>query len=184
MTDWSVLLLLLLLLLRSAMHGNERVLDALSVRRPQPHKTMPYRKKEGKENTCSRWHKRSEQLNPIIKHWHCSYNPPVPRIACRARSFHRDTEKGIVVLLYCNVLQRVGMWHMPHGIVLLATLKNKDNCYLLFLNWKLASHGIRTEVSIMTCILHRPERNHLHHRVGGGQNALYISTGFINTNVY
>ena len=26
----------------------------------------------------------------------------------------------------------VGLWHMPHSIVLLATLKNNDNCYLLF----------------------------------------------------
>ena len=26
----------------------------------------------------------------------------------------------------------VVLWHMPHGIILLATLKKNDNCYLLF----------------------------------------------------
>ena len=29
-----------------------------------------------------------------------------------------------------------------------------------------ASHGIRTQVFSMTCMLHRPERYHLHHRGG------------------
>ena len=35
------------------------------------------------------------------------------------------------------------------------------------------SHGIRTQVSSMTCMLHRPERYHVHHR-GGDTYSVYL----------
>ena len=34
--------------------------------------------------------------------------------------------------LVCPRKLELDLWHMPHGIVLLANLKNNDNCYLLF----------------------------------------------------
>ena len=50
-----------------------------------------------------------EQLRPIRKHW-TSLNPtsPTPSNTELARSFQRDTERGIKVLRYCRVLQQGG----------------------------------------------------------------------------
>ena len=39
-----------------------------------------------------------------------------------------------------------------------------------------ASHGIRTDISSTTCILHRPERYHLHHRGGCSSSSSRIDS--------
>ena len=49
--------------------------DTLSVQRPQPDTTNPW--KEEKNKTVGD-KKKKEQIMPTGKHWLCSWNPPVP----------------------------------------------------------------------------------------------------------
>ena len=54
-----------------------------------------------------------EQLRPIKKHWPCSWKKPAsptPSNMGLARSFQRNTEKGIKVMLFCKVLQWGGAY--------------------------------------------------------------------------
>ena len=82
----------------------KRAVYTLSIRIPRtdrPRTITTRRKKEDKRKTGGR-QKMSEQLMPINK----QPDSPTPSNTGSARSFHRDTERRIKVLRYCNVLQR------------------------------------------------------------------------------
>ena len=70
-----------------------------------PSPTMPTygeEKEKWENNGRQKW---IEQLTPIKKKWPWSWYP-TPSNTGYARLFHRDTEKGITVLRYCEGLQR------------------------------------------------------------------------------
>ena len=89
------------------MEGREREIDTLSVRRPSP--TLPtYRGKEEKGKIVE--DKKGESNYANKQALDLLLKPANPTLANTGstRSFQRDTERGIKVLRYCEVLQRGG----------------------------------------------------------------------------
>ena len=109
----------MLLLFSNAKSGESK--NTLSIRRPQPHTTHPW--KEEKENIVG--DKKKEQIRPITKHWLCSFLP---------RSSQRDTERGTEVLRYWEILQRVSanecLWATKAPQVTRACTYGKGNALL------------------------------------------------------
>ena len=94
------------------MQGWERVKYTLTVRRPQPHNTNPIDRKKRKGKRVEDYrvedylHDRAAQANKEALALLLKPASPTPSKTELARSFQRDTENGIKVLLYCKVLQR------------------------------------------------------------------------------
>ena len=63
MFKWAYLKMIIIIKIESAMHGRERV-RTLSIRRPQPHTTYPW--KEEKEKIVG--DKKTEHIRPTGKH--------------------------------------------------------------------------------------------------------------------
>ena len=90
---------------RAAVQGRERLIYTLSVRRLQPHNSF-YRQKEEKGKSSRILY---QGLNrPIRKHQLLKPASPTPSNKELERQFHRDTERGIKVLRYCEVPQEGG----------------------------------------------------------------------------
>ena len=68
---------------------------------------------------------RIDQSYLLIAHCVSTYEIHSMLVACYGFVHGNDIVTNTYEIPVC-------LWHMPHGIILLATLKNNDNCYLLF----------------------------------------------------
>ena len=94
---------------RLAMQGWERAINTLSVRGPQPHNTSPENeRRERKTAGDKKW--ASSYANKKASALLLKPASPTPSNTGSLRSFHRDTDHGINVRRYWEVLQRGGAW--------------------------------------------------------------------------
>ena len=80
------------------MQGRERV-RTLSVQRPQPHTTNPWKEEKIKQET-----KKKEQIMPTGKHWLFSWNPPFPHHQTQSHR-PKETPRGAQSFCDTDVLQ-------------------------------------------------------------------------------
>ena len=106
----KILLLLLLLLFKkgSSARLGESDIHPLSPKTPAPQYQPIDRKKRKVKRVEDYSRDRAAQANKEAQDLLLKPASPTPSKTGRARSFQRDIEKGIKVLLYCKVLQRGG----------------------------------------------------------------------------
>ena len=80
--------------------------DTLSVQRPQPHTTNPWKKE--KDKTLEDKKERADHANRKALALLLKPASPTPSNTASLRSFQRDTERGTKLLRYWEVLQRGG----------------------------------------------------------------------------
>ena len=90
---WSIIIIIL----ESAVQGRERV-RTLSVQRPQPHTTIPWR--EEKDKTVGDKKERADHANRKASALLLKPASPTPLNTGSLRSFQRDTERGTKLLRY------------------------------------------------------------------------------------
>ena len=92
-------IIIIIIILESAVQGRERVIeDTLSVRRPQPHTTNPW--KEEKDKTVGDKKERADHANRKSLTLLLKAASPTPSNTRSLRSFQRDTERDIMLLRY------------------------------------------------------------------------------------
>ena len=121
-------LLLLLFGVRCARPGESE--NTLSVQRPQPHTSNPW-KEEEKDKIVGDTKERADHDNREALALLLKPSSPTPSNTGSLRSFQRDTERGTKVLRYWEVLQRGGanecLWETKAPRVTCAGTYGKGN---------------------------------------------------------
>ena len=90
-------IIIIIIILESAVQGRERV-RTLSVQRPQPHTTNPW--KEERDKTVGDKKARADHANRKALALLLKPASPTPSNTGSLRSFQRDTERGTKLLRY------------------------------------------------------------------------------------
>ena len=93
----QVIIIIIIIILESAVQGRERV-RTLSVQRPQPHTTNPW--KQEKDKTVRDKQERADHANRKALALLLKPASPTPSNTGSLRSFQRDTERGTKLLRY------------------------------------------------------------------------------------